>query len=112
MRRTIILLLVFSSFFITACSYLSPSHYVYRAPKQQGNLITQAEVDQLKPDMNKEQVQFILGTPMIQDSFDTNRWDYIYTYDSGSGETDYQRISLFFENNALVQILGNIKPSS
>ncbi len=56
---------------------------VYKINVEQGNIVTQEMVDQLKPGMNRRQVRFILGTPLIEDTFNQNRWDYLYVKRNG-----------------------------
>ncbi len=51
---------------------------VYRMPIQQGNFLDKNQVDQLEPGMTRSQVAFLLGTPMVPNGFDTDRWDYYY----------------------------------
>ena len=56
---------------------------VYRPDVQQGNLLQTSDVDQVKPGMTRSQVRYILGTPMVSNPFDQQRWDYIYTFRRG-----------------------------
>ncbi|MDD1626212.1 MAG: outer membrane protein assembly factor BamE [Methylococcaceae bacterium] len=85
---------------------------VYRLEIQQGNIIDQAMVDQLRPAMNKRQVLYIMGSPMLDNVFHKNRWDYIYS-DQPSGEDRVQKqISLFFENDQIVGIQGDFRPNA
>lgn len=72
---------------------------VYRIDIPQGNIITQEMVDQLRPGLTKRQVTFILGTPLIRDTFDQDRWDYLYSYQPGGGERVQERITVFFDEN-------------
>ena len=62
----------------------------YRMVIQQGNFISQEMVAQLKPGMSKEQVRFILGTPLVTDIFHADRWDYVF-YRDVPGEKRVQR---------------------
>ena len=85
---------------------------VYTIDIQQGNIIDQAMVDQLRPGMNKRQVLYIMGSPMLDDVFHKNRWDYLYS-DQPEGEDRVQKqISLFFENDQIVGIQGDFRPSA
>ena len=85
---------------------------IYRLEVQQGNIVDQSMVDQLKPNMSKRQVLYIMGSPMLIDVFHRTRWDYIYS-DQPSGEARVQKhISLFFENDQIVGIQGDFKPGS
>lgn len=72
---------------------------VYRIDIPQGNIITQEMIDQLRPGLTKRQVTFILGTPLIRDTFDQDRWDYLYSYQPGGGERVQERITVFFDEN-------------
>ncbi len=87
-----------------SCSLVDP--WVYKINKQQGNITKQKQVDKLEIGMTKEQVQFIMGTPMSIDSFNTDRWDYIYTYTPGHGETTRNNLILSFTDNKLSNIDG------
>lgn len=72
---------------------------VYRIDIPQGNIISQESVDQLRPGLTKRQVTFILGTPLIRDTFDQDRWDYVYSYQPGGGERAQERLTVFFDDN-------------
>ena len=56
---------------------------VYRMNIQQGNYLEGRTVDQLQAGMTRSQVRFLLGTPMVPDAFDKERWDYLYYYKRG-----------------------------
>ncbi len=81
----------------------------YRIDVQQGNVITQEMVAQLEPGMDKKKVNFIMGSPAIIDTFHTNRWDYVYTFQAGRKTPKKRRVTLFFEEDRLVRIEGNVK---
>lgn len=83
---------------------------VHKIDIQQGNVIDQDQVNQLRPGMNKQQIRFILGTPMINDTFHADRWDYIYRFKPGYGELEKKRITVFFENDRLVNMQGDFRP--
>lgn len=101
------LIIIFSIFFLlTSCSYLLP----HRIDIQQGNIIEQKNVNKLQMGMRKDQVQFVLGTPMLIDMFHLNRWDYIYTIKTGHNDAEKTRITLYFEDDELVNIDGDMKP--
>lgn len=93
---------------------------VYMLEIQQGNIIEQSMINQLKPNMDKRQVLFIMGSPMLVDFFHKDRWDYVYT-DKRKGEDRAERkISLVFKEDKLfgqergadklVGIYGDLKP--
>ncbi len=83
---------------------------IYKIDIQQGNVVTQEMVDQLRPGMTTRQVRYIMGTPLIQDTFHPNRWDYLYSMESGHSERVQERISLNFEDNRLVGLSGDFMP--
>ena len=85
---------------------------VHKINVQQGNLITQEMIDKLKPGMSRSQVAFIMGEPIYRNTFNEDRWDYIYTITvPGFFETD-MRMSLFFEDDALSYFTGDLAPSN
>lgn len=87
---------------------------IYRIPIQQGNLITQEMINELKPGMTKRQVRFLLGTPLLVDTFHENRWDYLYSNRPGStstsAEVEQKRLRLYFNSGRLQKILGDMYP--
>jgi outer membrane protein assembly factor BamE len=102
------------SLLLTACTtILSNLPGVYSLEVQQGNIVDQGMVDQLRPNMNKRQVLYIMGSPMLVDVFNQTRWDYIYS-DQPDGEDRVQkRISLFFnKDDQLSGIQGDFRPGS
>ncbi|GAB6141294.1 hypothetical protein JCM14076_20230 [Methylosoma difficile] len=85
---------------------------IYRIDIQQGNIVDQAMVDQLRPHMSKRQVLFIMGSPMLKEPFSEKRWDYLY-YNKASGkDLEQKKLYLFFENDQVVGIQGDFKPGS
>ena len=96
MQRLIIIVLAF-------CVLAFSSSCVYRSPIAQGNFIDQEDLDQLELGMTRSQVRFLLGTPMIDDPFHKNRWDYVYYIKIGRKQTTYKRwVSVFFDEGDLV----------
>lgn len=71
---------------------------------QQGNRVNQEELNKLKLGMTRKQVKFVLGSPLLQDSFHQDRWDYIYYLKPGKGKTRHSKISLYFEGDQLIRI--------
>ena len=84
--------------------YLSP----YRVDVRQGNFVTQRMVAQLKPGQTREQVRYILGTPLLADQFHGDRWDYVYRFQPGRGEMEQRRLVVYFENNRLARVDGDV----
>ena len=60
--------------------------------------------------MTREQVRYIMGSPMVADVFHENRWDYLYLYQPGYGETEEKRVTVFFEDDRLARIDGSVRP--
>jgi len=89
---------------------LENSGITYRIPIQQGNVVDQDRVNQLQPGMAKRQVRHIMGTPMLVDPFHQDRWDYLYTFRPSRGDSEERRVALYFENDQLVRIEGDLKP--
>ena len=89
---------------ISGCSILDP--WVYKINKQQGNITDQKLVDKLELGMTKEQVRFVMGTPMAVDTFNQDRWDYIYTYKDGNDKLTRNNITVYFVDNKLTKIDG------
>jgi len=78
---------------------------VYRANIAQGNLIKQEDLDQVELGMTKNQVRFLLGTPMIDDAFNKERWDYVYFLRIGRQDATFKRwVTITFENDAVSEI--------
>ncbi len=102
MKFNTILLSVFIAFFATAC--------VYKTRVQQGNVLVQTDVDQIKPGMSKRQIAIILGTPAIADPFNQNRWDYINTFKIKGKIDKVKHLTLFFNDNKLIKTEGNYFP--
>ncbi len=85
---------------VTACSTVKK--VVYRIDVPQGNYLEQDKIDQLQVGMNKEQVQYLLGTPMLRDSFVQNRWDYVFILRKGHEEPVQRTLFVHFDNKGLV----------
>jgi outer membrane protein assembly factor BamE len=78
---------------------------VYRANISQGNLIKEEDLEQVELGMTKNQVRFLLGTPMIDDPFTKERWDYVYFLKVGRDDARFQRwVSVIFENDTVSEI--------
>ena len=98
MRKLIPLLLI-------VCSLAAASGCVYRASISQGNLIKQEDLDQVEVGMTRNQVRFLLGTPLIDDPFHQSRWDYVYFIRVGRDPATFKRwVTIQFENDIVVEI--------
>jgi len=84
---------------------------LYRINVEQGNVVNQEMVDQLKPGMTKRQVRFVMGTPIVADTFDQSRWDYVYRFKTPRGKTREKHITLHFDGDLLASFEGDFLPS-
>jgi outer membrane protein assembly factor BamE len=82
----------------------------YRMTIQQGNFISQEMVAQLKPGMTREQVRFVLGTPLVTDIFHADRWDYVYFLEA-AGKREQRNLSVIFEKDRLARVIGDLMPA-
>lgn len=108
------LLLTISTILITpACStILSNLPGVYTLEIQQGNMVDQIMIDQLRPNMTKRQVLYIMGSPMLSDTFHERRWDYLFSEQKSGEDRVQKRISLFFNGDNLMGVQGDFHPSA
>ena len=83
----------------------------YRPDIQQGNFVTEEMLKQLKPGQTRDQVKFILGTPLLTDAFHANRWDYPFYLARGNGELTTSRVTVFFKDDKLERIDGGNLPT-
>jgi len=85
----------------------------YKMDIQQGNFVSQESVAQLKPGMSREQVRYLLGTPLVADIFHGDRWDYVYWREAPDGKREERRVALFFSaDNKLERITGDVVSSA
>jgi outer membrane protein assembly factor BamE len=98
---------------VAGCGFVPriPGITPYRMEIQQGNFVSQEMVAQLKPGMTKEQVRFILGTPMVTDIFHPDRWDYVYWRETSDGAREQRKLTVLFEKGALARLDGDVVPS-
>lgn len=94
---------------VSGCQFLR----VYKADLDQGNLVTREMADKLKPGMTPAQVRYVLGTPLVTDTLNPKRWDYVYDYVPGTNarkagltEINNRRLTVWFENGVLSRIEG------
>ncbi len=84
----------------------------YRMEIQQGNYLSQEMVAQLKPGMSREQVRFILGTPLVTDIFHADRWDYVFYRELPYGKREQRVLSVHFEGGKLARVAGDVVPAA
>jgi outer membrane protein assembly factor BamE len=110
MKAKVLILLLPIALMTSACSvanFLTP----YKLDIPQGNEITADQVAKLKKGMTRSQVRFLLGTPLLNDPFHANRWDYLYS-DARAGELKEKKsFFLIFEGDSLVNFAGETLPA-
>src|SRR5882672_4621471 len=108
-------LVVFAAVMLPACKSIEvpkvPGVTPYRMVIQQGNFISQEMVSQLKPGMTREQVRFILGTPLVTDIFHADRWDYVFYRELANGKREQRNLSVVFEKDKLARVIGDLMPA-
>lgn len=104
MKKIIFILISLSTIALSGCIH------TLKADVQQGNVVTQPMLDQLKPGISKADVADLLGSPLLLNTFNDNRFDYIYTIQIGHGKMTEQRITCYFDDDKLVKVIGNLHP--
>jgi len=83
----------------------------YRPSIQQGNFVSEEMFKQLKVGQTRDQVKFVLGTPLLADAFHRDRWDYPFYLARGNGELTTSRVSVYFKEDKVDRIDGGNLPS-
>lgn len=98
----------------SGCSSVPRLVTEYRIDVQQGNVVTQEMASQLRPGLSRDQVRFVLGTPMLIDMFHADRWDYVYRLQKGkTGEVEIRKFSTFFDaDGKLYRVAGDAVPAT
>lgn len=105
-RLIIGLSLIVSTVTLSGCSGIGfPG--VYLVNIDQGNIVDQDMVDQLKPEMTRRQVRFLLGTPLVEDTFNNDRWDYLRVVRRGNDTLLRRKLTVVFEDDVLVDVVGD-----
>lgn len=81
----------------------------YRIDVRQGNYVDQEMLSQLRRGMTRDQVRYVLGSPLVVDLFRKDRWDYVYRFRPGRGDVQQRTISLYFEGDALDRVEGDVE---
>jgi outer membrane protein assembly factor BamE len=97
-------LLIISLNLLQACSFPG----VFKINVQQGNIVTQEMLDTLKPGMTKKQVYFVLGKPVVENTFNSSLENYVYTYQKAGGEIQQQTIKIFYEDDRFIRYEGTL----
>lgn len=85
---------------------------VFRIDVAQGNIVTDKMVAQLQPGMTREQVLYVMGTPIIQDTLHPGRWDYVYSISRAGATPELYHVTLYFKGNQFVRVEGQPPPAS
>ena len=94
------------SLFVLLSALLLLGGCIYQAALSQGNLLDQEDIDQVDVGMTRGQVRFLLGTPMIDDPFHENRWDYIYYLRIGRDKASFKRwVSVYFDGENVSEVI-------
>ncbi len=96
--------------FAVLAAALSACNLVYKLPTRQGNVLDQKQIDQLKLGMTRQQVTYLMGTPVAQSPFDESRWDYVGYYKPPRGKTNARKVTLYFDNDTLARMEGTEAP--
>lgn len=75
--------------------------HIYQPDVQQGNIVEQAQINQLKAGMSKGEVRYILGSTILENPFDQDRWDYVYTLQKRGEIVETKRLTLSFKDDRL-----------
>lgn len=102
-----VLVLVFG---VSACSTVKK--VVYRIDVPQGNYLEQEKIDQLEIGMNQEQVQYLLGAPVLKDSFANQRWSYVFIQREGHNDPIQQTLFVYFDQRGLVSDVQIAQPAT
>ena len=104
MRIKIILLtVILFSPLLSSCT-------AYKMDIRQGNFVTPEIREKIKPGMTMQQVRYVLGTPMINDVFHANRWDYAYRLERGGKLIEKHRLTLYFSGDSLARVDDDSQP--
>ncbi len=105
LHRSLLLVLALS---LSACS-----SWVYRIDIPQGNYLEKTDIEKLQVGMTKEQVKYVLGSPVVVDSFEPDRWHYVYQFKSGRNKEFNTRkdFIMVFKDNLLVSASGDFELS-
>jgi len=80
----------------------------YHIDVRQGNYVTQEMLSQLNPGMTREQVRFVMGSPLLIDVFHADRWDYVYRFSNGVTDPELRKITLIFAKDKLARVEGDV----
>ncbi len=106
-RYALPVLVLFAALLLDGC--------VYRMSISQGNLLKDEDLEQVELGMTRSQVRFLLGTPLIDDPFHRDRWDYVYYLTIGRNPAGFKRwVTIEFEDEVVSNIIKDqeLKPDT
>lgn len=106
------LILLIAGLGLAGCGSKLPALKTYKMDIQQGNVVTSKMLLQLRPGMTKSQVRYIMGTPLVVDSFHSNRWDYFYQLRQQGKVIEKRRVILDFDKDLLTAVRGDVVAAS
>lgn len=89
---------------LTGCS-----SWIYRIDIPQGNYLEQQSIDKLRVQMTREQVRYILGSPVAVNPFNDDKWHYVYMLDKSKSQTHRSELVIHFEDDKVVNMTGDFK---
>ena len=110
MRNFYIAVLLLTFTLLAGCGTKGPTLKPFKMDIQQGNVVTSKMLLQLRPGMTKSQVRFIMGTPLVVDSFHKDRWDYFYQLRQAGKVVEQRRVILDFDKDLLSKVRGDVVP--
>lgn len=110
--RILLLISLCTALLLSGCSLKRPKlPRVHKLTVQQGNVITQTMIDKLKPGMTRSQVAFVMGEPVVRNSFNDDRWDYVYSIELPGVFASTQMVNLYFVDEQLAYFTGDMIPA-
>jgi len=91
---------------VFAAALLVNGCILYVPDVEQGNILTTEMIDKVQVGQSQQQVRFLLGSPLIQDEFHKDRWDYVYTFKKGrSKKVANKRLTIIFNNGVVSKVI-------
>lgn len=85
-----------------------PGFGPHKIEVQQGNVVTQEMIEKLQPGMTRNQVRFVLGTPLLVDPFRSDRWDYVYVLSQKGARIEQRQLKVYFKDDKMLRYEGDL----
>lgn len=92
---------------VTSCSV---NKVVYRIDVPQGNYLNSSTVQQVKVGMNAEQVQYLLGSPVLKNPYNQLRWYYVFLQQHSYEDPVQHTFVVDFDQRGIVTNVSLDKP--